>query len=49
MTLEAQLTEKERKKLCELINDPEAMDEVLEKALKGWRRGKNWKKQTKKS
>lgn len=47
---EAPLTEKERKKLHELVNDPRAIDNVLDKALKGWRRGKSWKKvQTKKS
>ena len=49
MTLEETLTEKERKKFHKLINDPEAMDALLDKALKGWRRGKGWKKQIKKS
>ncbi|MHB2036157.1 MAG: hypothetical protein ACYCPW_05375 [Nitrososphaerales archaeon] len=49
MTLEQPLTEKERKKLRELVNDPEAVDTILDKALKGWRRGKSWNKQTKKT
>ena len=47
---EPPLTEKERKRLHELVNNPRAIDTVLDKALKGWRRGKSWKKvQTKKS
>lgn len=49
MTLEEPLTELEKRKFRELVNDPRAMDTILDKALKGWRRGKSWKKQTKKS
>jgi hypothetical protein len=49
MPLEKPLTEEERKKLRELVNDPRAMDTILHKALKGWGHGKSWKKPTKKS
>ena len=49
VTLQEPLSEKERKKLHELISNPEAVDALLDKALKGWRRKKSWKKQTKRS
>ena len=42
MTLEKPLTEAEKEKLHKLLNDPQALDRVIDKALKGWRGG--WKK-----
>lgn len=52
MSLEQPLTEKERMKLDEIMEDPKKLDSLLDKALKGWRRGKkSWtttKKQTRK-
>jgi hypothetical protein len=41
LTLEEPLTEVEKEKLHKLINDPDALDQVIDKALKGWRSG--WK------
>ena len=46
MALEEPLTEAEKAKLHKLTNDPEALDRVIDKALKGWHGV--WKK-TKKS
>jgi hypothetical protein len=48
MSLEQPLTERERMKLREMMNDPEKLDNLLDKALKAWRRGKRWTKQTRK-
>ncbi len=48
MSLEQPLTEQERTKLKEIMKDPEKIDSLLDKALKGWRRGKSWTKQTRK-
>jgi hypothetical protein len=39
---EEPLTKEEKEKLHRLINDPEALDRVIDKALKGWHG--NWKK-----
>jgi hypothetical protein len=44
MALEGPLTEAEKKKLRSIINDPKALDEVIDKALKGWGAPKPWKK-----
>lgn len=44
-SLEEPLTEAEKAKLHKLIQDPEALDRVINKALKGWRGG--WKKMKK--
>jgi len=48
MSLDQPLTEKERMKLKEVISDPDKLDSLLDKALKGWRRGKGWTRQTRK-
>jgi hypothetical protein len=47
MSLEQPLTEKERTKLKEMMNDSAKLDSLLDRALKGWRSGKGWTKQTK--
>jgi hypothetical protein len=44
MALEEPLTDAERKKLRSIINDPMALDQVIDKALKGWGAPKAWKK-----
>jgi len=36
LSLEGPLTEAERKKLRSILNNPKALDEVIDKALKGW-------------
>ena len=46
MALEEPLTEAERKKLHRIIGNPKALDEVIDKALKGWGTAKAWKKKT---
>jgi hypothetical protein len=46
LALEEQLTEEEKKKLHRIINDPKALDRVIDRALEGWHAP--WKK-TKKS
>ncbi len=38
------LTEEEREEFYRILNDPEAFDTVVEKALGGWRRGRGWKR-----
>ncbi|MDA4135230.1 MAG: hypothetical protein OK441_06645 [Thaumarchaeota archaeon] len=44
MALEGPLTEEEKKKLRSIISNPKALDEVIDKALKGWGAPKSWKK-----
>ena len=39
------MTRAEKEKLHRLIEDPEALDRVIDKALKGWHSG--WKKMKK--
>ena len=46
MALEEPLTEAEKEKLHRTINDPKALDRVIDRALEGWHAA--WKK-TKKS
>jgi len=46
MVLEEPLTEAEKKKLHSIISNPKALDEVIDKALKGWGTAKAWKKKT---
>jgi hypothetical protein len=46
MSLEEPLTEEERKKLRRILDDPKAVDSVIDKALKGWRGRGAWKKKT---
>ncbi len=38
------LTQKEREQFYRGLNDTEAFDIVLERALAGWRTGRAWKK-----
>lgn len=49
LTLEQPLTEAERKKLHVILSDPKALDDVIDKALKGWGSHRAWKKTTKRS
>jgi hypothetical protein len=44
MEREEPLTEAEKKKLHKIISNPKALDEVIDKALKGWGTAKGWKK-----
>jgi hypothetical protein len=46
MALEQPLTEAEKKKLHKIISNPKALDEVIDKALRGWGTAKAWKKKT---
>ncbi len=48
-SLEEPLTEAERKRLRKILDDPKAMDEVINKALKGWGGRGAWKKKTRNS
>jgi ferric-dicitrate binding protein FerR (iron transport regulator) len=43
------LTEEERQEFYRILNDSEAFDAVVERALEGWRRGRAWKKRIKRS
>ncbi len=49
LTLEEPLTAAERKKLHNIMNDPKALDDVIDRALKGWSGRRIWKKTTKSS
>jgi hypothetical protein len=44
MALEEPLTEAEKKKLHNILNDPKALDAVIDKALEGWSGHRAWKK-----
>lgn len=46
MSLEEPLTDEERKRLREILSDPEALDYVLDEALRGWRRSRTWTKKS---
>ncbi len=48
-SLEEPLTDAERKKLHRILEDPKAVDEVIDKALKGWGGRGAWKKKTRNS
>jgi len=38
------MTEEEKKEFYRILNDDKAFDEMLQKALDGWRRGRAWKR-----
>jgi hypothetical protein len=44
MSLEEPLTEKEKEKLRCILSNPAALDGAIDKALKGWRTSKGWKR-----
>jgi hypothetical protein len=49
MEHEEPLTEAEKKRLHSIISNPKALDEVIDKALRGWGTAKAWKKKTRNS
>jgi hypothetical protein len=44
LSLEEPLADEEKKKLRSILDNPRALDQVIDKALKGWGSHRTWRK-----